>query len=298
MNATADTTTTDVPATFCEPGETIPTPGKSTFELAVTFLQDPTVSTGLNRFLFENDTEEAYFLLGFDGVNPPKAIGRVRLTAATIGGEARATLTADITLPLSRKPDIEFGNATTSVMIEGDGTVTPGDADGRTDPDGVGDGERRAGWRQCVLMPEPFTAAAATALSGVERKILLEAADRFDVIAKSTVARSVGGGSAMLLHGRGGRRRAVRLTTRRTVGSSVVFIEGVPAGIWTWLETGTKPHRIPKGRRKTFLSFNGVVRRSVRHPGTRGKRTWTQTVETFRREYPDIVTTQVKKALG
>ena len=125
LNASADTTTKDIPATFCEAGETIPTPAKSTFELAVTFLQDPTVSTGLNRFLFEHDTEEAYFLLGFNGTDPPKAIGRVRLTAATIGGEARATLTADITLPLSRKPDIEFGDATTSVMVEGDGTVTP-----------------------------------------------------------------------------------------------------------------------------------------------------------------------------
>jgi hypothetical protein len=126
LNATADTTTKDIPATFCEPGETIPTPGKSTFELAVTFLQDPIVSTGLNRFLFENDTEEAYFMLGFNGADPPKAIGRVRLSAATIGGEARATLTADITLPLSRKPDIEFGDATTSVIIEGDGTVVTG----------------------------------------------------------------------------------------------------------------------------------------------------------------------------
>jgi len=126
LNATADTTTKDIPATFCDPAETIPTPGKSTFELAVTFLQDPTVSTGLSRFLFENDTSEAYFLLGFDGTNPPKAMGRVRLSAATIGGEARSTLTSDITLPLSRKPDIEFGNATTSVIIEGDGTVVPG----------------------------------------------------------------------------------------------------------------------------------------------------------------------------
>jgi hypothetical protein len=126
LSATADTTTKDVPATFCEAAETIPTPGKSTFELAVTFLQDPTVSTGLNRFLFENDTEEAYFLLGFDGTNPPKAIGRVRLSAATIGGEARSTLTADITLPLSRKPDVEFGTAAASVIIEGDGTVVTG----------------------------------------------------------------------------------------------------------------------------------------------------------------------------
>jgi hypothetical protein len=65
-------------------------------------------------------------MLGFDGTNPPRAIGRVRLSAATIGGEARSTLTADITLPLSRKPDIEFGTAAASVIIEGDGSVVTG----------------------------------------------------------------------------------------------------------------------------------------------------------------------------
>jgi hypothetical protein len=131
LNATADTTTSDVPATFCEPGETIPTPAKSSYELAVTFLQDPNVSTGLNRFLFENDTAESYFMLGLNGANPPMAIGRVRLSSATIGGEARTTLTADITLPCSRKPDIEFGDATTSVIITGGdavkGAAKPGD---------------------------------------------------------------------------------------------------------------------------------------------------------------------------
>ena len=43
--------------------------------------------TGLSRFLFENDTEEAYFFLGLDGsTNPPKAIGRVRLVAGNFGG--------------------------------------------------------------------------------------------------------------------------------------------------------------------------------------------------------------------
>jgi hypothetical protein len=123
LNATADTTTKDVAATFCEPAETIPSPGKSTYELAVTFLQDPNVKNGLNRFLFTNDVAEAYFLLGLNGGDPPRAIGRVRLSSATIGGEARSTLTADITLPLSRRPDIDFGDANDHEIVEG-GEVT------------------------------------------------------------------------------------------------------------------------------------------------------------------------------
>jgi hypothetical protein len=145
---------------------------------------------------------------------------------------------------------------------------------------------------------EPFTAAAAR-LSGVERQIIQEAADRFEDIAKASVGRAVGGGGVWMLHGRGGRRRSVTMGTKATMGNSVVFIEGTPRAQWTWLEEGTKPHRV--GRRTTFLKGAGYghpVRGPIRHPGARGKRTWTQTVDTFRREYPDIVTTQVKKALS
>ena len=147
-------------------------------------------------------------------------------------------------------------------------------------------------------MPEPFTAAAAR-LSGVEQKILTEAGDRFDEIAKAALGRAVGGGTVMLLHGRGGRRRPVRMGTKSQMGNSVLFVEGTPKAQWTWLEEGTKPHKIPKGRRKTFLkapSYSHPVR-GVMHHGSRGKRTWTQTVEAFRDEYPKIVTTQMKKAL-
>ena len=148
-------------------------------------------------------------------------------------------------------------------------------------------------------MPEPFTAAAAR-LSGVEEAILREAADRFDVIAKEAVGRAVGGGSVMLLHGRGGRRRAVKMGTKSNVSGTSLFVTGTPKAQWVWLEEGTKPHAIPKGRRRTFLKAPGYdhpVRR-VMHHGSRGKRTWTQTVETFRAEYRHIVISEVRKALS
>jgi len=112
-----DTTTTDVPATFCNPARTIPTPGETGYTLDATFLQDPHIVAGLNRFLFEFDTQEAYFLFGMDGDNPPKAIGRVRVQAGAIGGAARSTLTSDITLPLSRKPQILFGDINASEEV-------------------------------------------------------------------------------------------------------------------------------------------------------------------------------------
>jgi hypothetical protein len=104
------TTTSDVPATFCSPARTTPTPGETAYTLDASFLQDPHIRNGLSRYLFENDTLEAYFLLGLDGGVPPRAIGRVRIQAGAIGGEARTTLTTDISLPLSRKPQIAFGD--------------------------------------------------------------------------------------------------------------------------------------------------------------------------------------------
>jgi hypothetical protein len=117
LTATADTTTVDVPATFCNPAKSIPQPGETAYALDLSILQDPNVAAGISRYLFEHDTEEAFFYLGFNAVDPPKAIGRCKLTSATIGGGARTVLTADISLPCSRKPSIEFGDATTSVVI-------------------------------------------------------------------------------------------------------------------------------------------------------------------------------------
>ena len=117
LTATADTTTVDIPATFCGPAKSIPQPAETAYSLELSILQDPNVAAGISRYLFEHDTEEAYFFLGFDGTNPPRAIGRCRVAAATIGGGARTVLTADVSLPCSRKPSIEFGNATDSEPV-------------------------------------------------------------------------------------------------------------------------------------------------------------------------------------
>jgi hypothetical protein len=50
-------------------------------------------------------------------------------------------------------------------------------------------------------------------------------------------------------------------------------LAGTPAGPWRWIETGTRPHTIPRRRR------GPKSRLRVRHPGTRGKHAWTTTRE-------------------
>lgn len=121
LTPTPNTTTSDVPPTFCKVGSTTPTPGETTFALDLAFLQDPNVSVGLSAFLFAHDTEEAYAYFGMNDGEPPRMTGRVRLAAGVIGGDARTTLVATVSLPLVRRPDIEFGDATTSVIVSGAG---------------------------------------------------------------------------------------------------------------------------------------------------------------------------------
>jgi hypothetical protein len=109
LNASPNANDVTVPATFCQPSTVVPQPGETSYSLDAEFLQDPIILNGLSQFLFENDTDEAYFLLGLNGGNAPQAIGRVRLIAGSFGGPARENLTATVSLPCSRKPSIDWG---------------------------------------------------------------------------------------------------------------------------------------------------------------------------------------------
>lgn len=119
LSASANQNDVTTPATFCQPSIVTPQPGQTSYTLDLEWLQDVKTDTGLSRFLFEHDTEELYFFLGLDGENPPKAIGRVRAIAGSFGGPARENLTSTVSLPCSRKPEIEFGT-------EGDSTIVTG----------------------------------------------------------------------------------------------------------------------------------------------------------------------------
>jgi hypothetical protein len=114
LTPTADTTTQDVPSTFCVNGRTIPTPKQSTWTLDVEMLQDPQVgpspAIGLAEFTYLHDAQEVYFLLGLNGTDlPPRAIGRVRMSPTAFGGAARTPLTATASWPVTQWPDIAWG---------------------------------------------------------------------------------------------------------------------------------------------------------------------------------------------
>lgn len=117
LEASPNVTDDTVPATWCNPEQTVPLVGETSYEVVVTFLQDPDVIAGLSRTLFEHDTETAWIFMGLDDLNPPKVVAKVRLTAGAIGGEARTTLTADVSFPCDGKPYVCFGNETESISL-------------------------------------------------------------------------------------------------------------------------------------------------------------------------------------
>jgi hypothetical protein len=123
LTAAPNITTLDIPATLCNPAKSTPQAGETSYSLDLSFLQDPNVAVGLSRRLFEWDTKEAFVYLSLAGGEPPRMIGRARIVAGTIGGGARVILTADTSFPLIRKPDVEFGDATTSEIVTGGGAA-------------------------------------------------------------------------------------------------------------------------------------------------------------------------------
>ena len=129
IDASADTTTESVEATWCSPAKTTPNPGETSFTINATFFQDQGHDdAGLWSFLYANDTKEAYFYMGLGGdAAPPAAIGRCRITAATFGGAGQVSLTATLSCPVSRRYDAWVGaaGAGNSSVITADGTVTP-----------------------------------------------------------------------------------------------------------------------------------------------------------------------------
>lgn len=125
LTASKQVTRRDRAATFCSPASSTPTPSETTYALDASFFQDAHVRDGLQSFLYENDTREAYFLVGLrSGLTPPRAIGRVILHAVGFGGEPQVDLVDSFSLDVVRKPDVLFGSTGSTRLVTGTGTVT------------------------------------------------------------------------------------------------------------------------------------------------------------------------------
>lgn len=107
ITATSNTTTTTVPATFCQPASEASVPVASTFQLNLDALQDWTVINGLSAFLFQNDATEVAFALYLQGATEPSATGVVIAQAGGFGGTPGEPLVSSVTLNIQGYPDIK-----------------------------------------------------------------------------------------------------------------------------------------------------------------------------------------------
>ena len=296
LTPTPNTTTSDIPATFCKPAKSIPTPGETTFTLDLTFLQDPNVSTGLNAFLYAHDTEEAYAYFGMSDGDPPHMIGRVRLSAGLIGGDARTTLVATIALPLTRRPDIEFGDATTSVIVVGSAGTGALAANVETAPAATATRANSRRRRRRVTVAQ--LRRAFDDLANVPESAIVDAAKLVEQAAKQT-------GRPITIRGRRYPLYAVTKYERANARAECRRRSyGTPTGFWVWQTTGTRGgYPIPKRRRAEPRYLYGAgwshpVRGPVtRQRGIAGRGAWRRVRAVAERDVPKIFVAAVHDAV-
>ena len=98
-------------------------------------------------------------------------------------------------------------------------------------------------------------------------------------------ARRVAGADGLTGNG----RRPIKLRARdmgiRSVGGGrAVLVLGQPAGPWSWMTSGTRPHDIRRRKR-------GPMRKmTVHHPGTRGKGAWVAVIDRSQTLVPRVFT--------
>jgi hypothetical protein len=121
LTSTPNSTTENLDGTWCDLPEVVTVVAEDTFAVALDVYQDPTLPDGLSAFLYEHRGRNAYAYIGM-GTNPgtpPIAIGRVTLSAASIGG-GRQAARAQVTFPFKRAPDVQFGTAAAWRIVPGD----------------------------------------------------------------------------------------------------------------------------------------------------------------------------------
>ena len=109
ITATSNTTTTTVPATFCQAASESTRPVASSFSLNLDFLQDWTLTAAasLSAFLFKHDAEKQAFALYLDGAEDPSATGIVTVVAGSFAGTPGEPLTGGpLTMQIDGYPDI------------------------------------------------------------------------------------------------------------------------------------------------------------------------------------------------
>lgn len=134
MTATSSTRTETVEDTICAAGREVPNPQKAAWAVVLSLYQDANY-VALQQFADEHDAEQVYFFAAFDGVNPPKAIGRVFMAPLPdLGGVARTNLKTTVTWQVFDSQRL-YGNSTVSAPVPGAAALAAVGTDDTADDD-------------------------------------------------------------------------------------------------------------------------------------------------------------------
>lgn len=137
------------------------------------------------------------------------------------------------------------------------------------------------------------------ALARLPEQATRDAAEHVCDIAAAT------GGSVTL----GKRRRRYQLKARPQfysgrAGEFRCTVWGTPTGPWVWRNTGTRPHAIPRRRRKKARFIHGAgythpvnAHNQIRHPGTAGAGRWRKVIAQARVDVPDVYRAAIGRAV-
>jgi hypothetical protein len=94
-----------------------------------------------------------------------------------------------------------------------------------------------------------------------------------------------------------GRRLGVTSRVRGSGGSRAsVEFRGTPAGPWSILESGARPH-VEKPTKREALKFGGRFAEMVMHPGVHGQHRWTKATKPVERAIAPVVEETYLRAL-
>jgi len=96
--------TIPIPATHCAGPSTKGI--KSSFALALTFMQDWGSTPSLSELLFENDGDELFFTFVPEDVTVPSAAGTFSASAGTYGGEGEGLWVTTANMPMPAAPTL------------------------------------------------------------------------------------------------------------------------------------------------------------------------------------------------
>jgi hypothetical protein len=126
ITTSAQSTTTERVATYCQAASQTNVPVASSFALALEGFQDWTIAAGISAWLFANDATTKAFALYLNLQTNPSAMGLIVVQAGQFAGTPQEPLTFSVEMPINGYPDIKGPTGTSLRPMGVKSAATPG----------------------------------------------------------------------------------------------------------------------------------------------------------------------------